>query len=174
MRYLREHRWINFRMRAMLVSFASYHLWLDWRRTAPFLARQFIDYEPGIHYSQIQMQSGTTGINSVRIYSPIKQAKDHDPEGVFIRKWVPELASVPLEHLVEPHHMTVSDQDRYGCRIGKDYPAPLVEHKTAVQQAKQRVYAARRKEGARDEAKAVLQKHGSRKKSARRTAKGRG
>ena len=102
----------------MLVSFASYHLWLDWRRTAPFLARQFVDYEPGIRYSQIQMQSGTKDINSVRIYSPIKQPKDHDPKGVFIRKWVPELASVPPEHLVDPHHMTVSDQDPYGCRIG--------------------------------------------------------
>jgi deoxyribodipyrimidine photo-lyase len=169
MRYLREHRWINFRMRAMLVSFASYHLWLDWRRTAPFLATQFIDYEPGIHYSQFQMQSGTTGINSVRIYSPIKQAKDHDPEGVFIRKWVPELASVPMEHLVEPQRMTVGEQDRYGCRIGVDYPAPLVDHKTAVGQAKQRVYAARRKEGERDEAKAVLQRHGSRKKTRRRS-----
>ena len=168
MRYLREHRWINFRMRAMLVSFASYHLWLDWRRTAPFLARQFLDYEPGIHYSQIQMQSGTTGINSVRIYSPIKQAKDHDPEGDFIRTWVPELASVPLEHLVEPQRMTAEEQDRYGCHVGVDYPAPLVDHKTAVQQAKQRVYAARRKDGARAEAKEVLERHGSRKKTRRR------
>ena len=168
MRYLRAHRWINFRMRAMLTSFASYHLWLDWRRTSVFLARQFTDYEPGIHYSQIQMQSGTTGINSVRIYSPIKQALDHDPEGIFIRRWVPELASVPTEHVVEPHKMTAAEQDRYGCIIGTDYPAPLVDHKEAVKDAKSRVYAFRRKDGARSEAKQVYERHGSRKRPRRR------
>lgn len=168
MRYLKTHRWINFRMRAMLVSFASYHLWLDWRRTAPYLARLFIDYEPGIHYSQIQMQSGTTGINSVRIYSPIKQASDHDPEGSFIRRWVPELAAVPTEHIAEPHKMSAADQVRYACIIGTDYPPPIVDHKEAVRTAKARVYSKRRSEGAWEEAQEVLKKHGSRKRPKRR------
>ena len=168
MRYLKTHRWINFRMRAMLVSFASYHLWLDWRRTAPYLAKLFVDYEPGIHYSQIQMQSGTTGINSVRIYSPIKQASDHDPDGAFIRQWVPELAAVPPEHTAEPHKMTTAEQLQYGCIIGKHYPPPIVDHKEAVRIGKARVYAKRRGEGAWDEAQAVLKRHGSRKRPRRR------
>ena len=168
MRYLKTHRWINFRMRAMLVSFASYHLWLDWRRTAPYLATLFIDYEPGIHYSQIQMQSGTTGINSVRIYSPIKQASDHDPEGTFIRRWVPELAAVPPEHTAEPHKMSTAEQVKYGCIIGKDYPPPIVDHKEAVRLGKARVYAKRRGENAWSEAQAVLKRHGSRKRPRRR------
>ena len=81
MRYLRTNGWINFRMRAMLVSFASYQLWLDWKKTSKHLAKLFTDYEPGIHYSQFQMQSGTTGINSIRIYNPIKQSIDQDPTG---------------------------------------------------------------------------------------------
>ena len=68
MRYLKSHGWINFIMRAMLVSFASYQLWLDWRVTSKYLSKYFTDYEPGIHYSQFQMQSGTTGINTLRIY----------------------------------------------------------------------------------------------------------
>ena len=69
----------------MLVSFASYQLWLDWRITSKYLARLFTDYEPGIHYSQVQMQSGTTGINTIRIYNPIKQSLDYDPNGNFIK-----------------------------------------------------------------------------------------
>ncbi|MCU0707465.1 MAG: deoxyribodipyrimidine photo-lyase, partial [Pirellula sp.] len=95
MRYLHHHRWINFRMRAMLVSFAAYHLWLHWREPALFLARHFLDFEPGIHYPQVQMQSGVTGINTVRIYSPVKQAMDQDPDGTFVRTWLPELEHVP-------------------------------------------------------------------------------
>jgi deoxyribodipyrimidine photo-lyase len=104
-RSLEKTGWLNFRMRAMLVSFASYDLWLHWRPTALFLARQFVDYEPGIHYSQVQMQSGVTGINALRIYSPTKQLRDQDPEGRFVRRWVPELEGVPLEHLAEPHRI---------------------------------------------------------------------
>ena len=85
MRYLRATGWLNFRMRSMLVAVASYHLWLDWRATGPHLARQFTDYEPGIHWPQVQMQSGTTGMNTVRIYNPVKQGRDQDPAGVFTR-----------------------------------------------------------------------------------------
>jgi deoxyribodipyrimidine photo-lyase len=73
MRSLEHSGWLNFRMRAMLVSFACYDLWLDWRPLAPILARRFLDYEPGIHYPQLQMQAGTTGMNANRIYSATKQ-----------------------------------------------------------------------------------------------------
>ena len=98
MRYLKNKGWINFRMRAMLVSFASYQLWLDWRITSKHLAKLFTDYEPGIHYSQFQMQSGTTGINTIRVYNPIKQSLDQDPNGEFIKKWVPNYL-IYLVHL---------------------------------------------------------------------------
>ena len=88
MRALAATGYLNFRMRAMVMSFASYHLWLCWREPGLYLARCFVDYEPGIHWSQVQMQSGTTGINSIRVYSPTKQAVDQDPKGEFIRKWI--------------------------------------------------------------------------------------
>ena len=96
MRALVATGWINFRMRAMLISFAAYHLWLHWRKPALHLARCFVDYEPGIHYSQIQMQAGTDGISTLRIYSPIKQAQDQDPRGALHPPMVaPSLSGCP-------------------------------------------------------------------------------
>ncbi len=163
MRSLVATGWLNFRMRAMLVSFASYHLWLHWRPTGEFLARQFLDFEPGIHWSQMQMQSGTTGINTLRIYSPTKQAKDQDPQGLFIRRWVPELARVPLPYLAEPWKMDVSVQRMAACMIGVDYPNPIVDEKLAMKSAKDRMYELRNTQVARDEAGDVQARHGSRK-----------
>ncbi|WP_223428382.1 FAD-binding domain-containing protein [Tateyamaria pelophila] len=83
MRYLNATGWLNFRMRSMVMAVAFYHLWLDWRGTGLHLARQFTDFEPGIHWPQVQMQSGTTGMNTVRIYNPVKQGRDQDPDGRF-------------------------------------------------------------------------------------------
>ncbi len=164
MRALHAHSWINFRMRAMLMSFASNHLWLHWRPTSVYLAKQFLDFEPGIHFSQAQMQSGTTGINTVRIYSPAKQVIDHDPQGIFIRKFVPELADVPNNYLPEPHRMPLDRQVQVGCIIGKDYPSPIVDHRVAYRSAREKIFAIRQTESAVSEAKRVFVKHGSRKR----------
>jgi deoxyribodipyrimidine photo-lyase len=173
MRALRQTGWINFRMRAMLVSFASYHLWLHWREPALFLARQFLDYEPGIHYSQIQMQSGVTGINTVRIYSPIKQAQDQDPQGEFIRRYVPELEALPDHLLAEPHRMTVLEQSLYGCRLGHDYPWAIVDHATEYRAARDRIHAVKRSQEAREQAREVQRKLGSRRRPNERRGRSR-
>jgi deoxyribodipyrimidine photo-lyase len=161
MRYLNATGWINFRMRAMLMSFASYNLWLPWQESGLALARKFIDYEPGIHWPQSQMQSGETGINTVRIYSPVKQGYDQDPQGVFIRTWVPELAAVPDAYLHEPWKLAADDR----AALCPDYPKRIVDHAAAAKAAKDAIYGLRRKPEARAEAKAVVQKHGSRKGS---------
>ena len=162
MRSLNHNGWITFRMRAMLVSFASYHLWLDWRKTGYHLARLFTDYEPGIHYSQLQMQSGVTGINAVRIYNPIKQSQEQDPEGQFIRQWVPELADVTNAWIHQPWLMNSSLQITSKCVIGSDYPQPIVNHATAVAAARQKLSLARQQEGYREESSEVFSKLGSR------------
>lgn len=156
--------WLNFRMRAMLASFSAYHLWLHWREPAVWLGAQFLDFEPGIHFSQFQMQSGTSGINTIRIYSPAKQAADHDPHGLFIRRWVPELAGVPDSWLPAPEKMPSELQNRAGCRIGPDYPAPVVDHTTAVREARARLAEVRRRTTTREEARRVFVRHGSRRR----------
>jgi len=154
--------WLTFRMRALVVSFASYSLWLHWRPTGLFLARHFLDFEPGIHWSQLQMQSGTTGINTLRIYNPTKQAIEQDPGGVFIRRWLPELAGVPSVFVHMPWMMPADVQRTAGCVIGRDYPAPLVDHAAAVREAKRRLAAVRNAAEARSEARGVAERHGSR------------
>jgi len=162
MRALHQTGWINFRMRAMLMSFASYQLWLHWRPTAVFLAQHFLDFEPGIHFTQAQMQAGVTGINTIRIYSPTKQLLDQDPHGIFVRKFVPELANVPDQYLAEPFLMPTSMQVSTGCRIGVDYPKPVVDHRTAYRAARTKLDQWRRTTRARTESKRVYKKHGSR------------
>ena len=154
MRSLKFNGWINFRMRAMLMSFASYHLWLHWKNTADFLATLFIDYEPGIHYTQSQMQSGTTGINSIRIYNPIKQGKDHDPEGLFIKKWIPELSNIPKKDIHTPWLSEVKL---------KNYPLPIVDESTARKEAAKKIYNVRNSKKFKEESKNIYLKHGSRK-----------
>jgi deoxyribodipyrimidine photo-lyase len=150
-------------MRALVMSVASYHLWLHWRPTAIHLARCFLDFEPGIHFSQAQMQSGTTGINTVRIYSPARQALEQDPKGVFIRRWVPELAGVPDVFLAEPWRMTRSQQEAARCVIGVDYPAPRVDPRRSVIEAKERIARVRSSIAAREASRRVYLRHGSRK-----------
>jgi deoxyribodipyrimidine photo-lyase len=155
MRYLRVTGWLNFRMRSMLMAVASYHLWLDWRASAPHLARMFTDYEPGIHWSQVQMQSGTTGMNTVRIYNPVKQGRDQDPAGAFTRDWVPELAGVPDRFLQEPWLWEGAGRLRY--------PAPVVDVSTAARTARDLVWGVRRGAAFRAEAARIVERHASRK-----------
>ncbi len=157
MRSLRATGWLNFRMRAMVMSFASYNLWLPWRDTGLHLARMFTDYEPGIHWSQVQMQSGTTGINTIRIYNVVKQGHDQDPDGVFVRRWVPELKHVPDRFIHEPWLWEDAPQV-----LGRIYPSPIVDLKASTEAAKTRIYGARKGCGFHEAANAIQNKHGSR------------
>lgn len=165
MRCLRHTGWLNFRMRAMLVSFSSYQLWLHWQRPAWHLAQCFTDYEPGIHYSQIQMQSGTTGINTMRIYNPVKQSQDQDPKGIFIKRWIPSLSKYFDEFIHEPWKMPLHMQKEKGCIIGEDYPKPIVDHVIALREARARFTAFKELHpDFWEQANALNKKHGSRRK----------
>ncbi|MDE3236860.1 MAG: deoxyribodipyrimidine photo-lyase [Bacteroidota bacterium] len=163
MKCLQETGWLNFRMRAMLVSFLCHHLNQDWRTGTYHLANLFLDYEPGIHYPQFQMQAGTTGINTIRIYNPVKQSKEHDPDGLFIKKWLPQLEPVPASFIHEPHKMTLIEQQMFHVYIGKDYPAPLVDITTSARVARTGIWGHRNNELVKEENRRILFTHTRRK-----------
>jgi len=163
MRALKTEGWINFRMRAMLVSFASYQLWVHWREQSHHLARLFVDFEPGIHFNQLQMQSGVTGINSIRIYSPVKQTLDQDPQGTFIKKYCPELSELDPKFLAKPWEAPPMILKMADVNLGENYPIPIVDEKLSYKKAKDTIFEWRKKPEVIEESKYVYKRHGSRK-----------
>jgi deoxyribodipyrimidine photo-lyase len=127
MRALRETGWLNFRMRAMCATFYTYVLQCWWKVGADHFYRHLLDGDAAINYTQWQSQSNLTGVHPVRIYDPRKQVREHDPDGSFIRRYVPELRDLPTEHLDRPERAPLAVQESAGVRIGEDYPRPVVD-----------------------------------------------
>jgi deoxyribodipyrimidine photo-lyase len=157
MRCVKTTGWLNFRMRAMLVSVLCHHFDCHWRTGVYHLARQFLDYEPGIHYTQFQMQAGTTGVNTVRMYNPVKQSQDHDPEGVFIKEWVPELRDVPKEFIHEPWKMSTLDKELLAIKV--DYPHPIVDLAASGKEARTKLWGYRKTKEVKSENQRIIKLH---------------
>ena len=157
MRCLQQTGWINFRMRAMVVSFATHNLFIDWRDISHHLACLFLDYEPGIHYPQIQMQAGTTGINTIRIYNPEKQSLDQDPNATFIRTYIPELTNYPLSYIHSPQSLSEMEKILLGVPLHSNYPPPIVSMAESSKKAKEILYKLRKSDSVKLENKKILQ-----------------
>ena len=158
-RCLEATGYINFRMRAMLVSFATHHLWLPWQSISDFLSQRFLDFEPGIHFPQLQMQAGVTGTNTIRIYNPIKQSKDHDPEGKFIKYWIPELSDCPTEYIHEPWSIPSTIFKSGSVDITKQYPYPVVDINKSYRYAREKLWGVRSRTKTKQESERILKMH---------------
>ncbi|MFK7970016.1 MAG: deoxyribodipyrimidine photo-lyase/cryptochrome family protein [Bacteroidia bacterium] len=156
---LRETGWVNFRMRAMLLSFLTHNLWLDWKKGAQHLGRYFLDFEPGIHYPQVQMQAGTTGVNTYRIYNPVSQSEKQDPEGVFIKKWIPALANLPKSAIHKPWELPPLEQQWLNFTPGTDYPLPIVDLKKSYKYAQENLWAMNDDPVVQAESVRILKRH---------------
>jgi deoxyribodipyrimidine photo-lyase len=159
MEALKQTGYLNFRMRAMLVSFLCHHLNVDWRLGVECLGSLFLDFEPGIHYPQFQMQAGVTGTNTIRIYNPLKQSIDKDPDGEFIRKWLPALAHLPKEFIHQPELLPPIDACLLDFNIERDYYLPIIDVTAAAKEARDRLWAFRKRDDVRAEAQRVLHSH---------------
>jgi len=159
MRCVAETGYLNFRLRATVVSFLTHSLWQPWQAGAGFLARQFLDYEPGIHFSQFQMQAGTTGINTLRIYNPVKQSKEKDKEGEFIKRWIPELRDLPIKFIHEPWLLTEMDELMYNFKLGRSYPKRIVDIDVAHKEARDILWSTKDSKSSKRNSKSILKKH---------------
>lgn len=159
MRCLVTTGFVNFRLRAMLASFFTHLLWQPWQDCTEHLAQNFLDFEPGIHFPQLNMQSGETGVNTIRIYNPVKNSKEHDPDGVYIKRWVPELSKLPSSYIHEPWNIPPMELQFLDFKLGKDYPNPIVDIQRMRTFASDTLYTYKKRAAVKKEGQRIVEKH---------------
>lgn len=133
MRQLNRTGWMHNRVRMIVASFLIKDLRIDWQSGERYFMHQLLDADVAANNGNWQWcaSTGTDAMRGYRIFNPSLQSKKFDPEGGYIRQYVPELAKVPAKSIHEPHHMSMEEQTRAGCRIGFEYASPIVDHRQA-------------------------------------------
>ena len=133
MKQLNQTGWMHNRVRMVAASFLIKDLRIDWQSGERYFMQQLIDADLAANNGNWQWASatGTDSMPGYRIFNPLLQSRKFDPEGAYIRQYVPELAAVPPDKIHAPHLMTQKEQNLAGCRIGRDYPSPIVDHRQA-------------------------------------------
>jgi deoxyribodipyrimidine photo-lyase len=136
MRQLKQTGWMHNRVRMVVASFLVKDLRLDWRSGERYFMHHLLDADLAANNGNWQWcaSTGTDAMPGYRIFNPALQGKKFDPEGKYVRRYVPELRHVGLRWIHEPHLMPLHEQLRAGCRIGADYPSPIVDHGQARQE----------------------------------------
>jgi deoxyribodipyrimidine photo-lyase len=145
MRQMVAEGWMHNRCRMITASFLVKDLLIDWRWGERFFMQHLVDGDPAPNNGGWQWTAGT-GTDAApyfRVFNPVMQSQKFDPEGTYIRRWLPELAHVPLEFLHEPWKMDKSDQIKARCMLGVDYPPPIVDHHAARDRVLQAYAAAK-------------------------------
>jgi deoxyribodipyrimidine photo-lyase len=133
MRQMQETGWMHNRARMVVASFLVKDLLVDWRWGERWFMQHLIDGDPAANNGGWQWSAGT-GTDAApyfRIFNPLTQSQKHDPQAAYIRRWVPELSSLPEEYLHTPWRAPEEVQEEAGVVIGKDYPEPIVDHQSA-------------------------------------------
>ncbi|MFN8538640.1 MAG: deoxyribodipyrimidine photo-lyase [Thermomicrobiales bacterium] len=116
-----------------------------WQRLDPFLAKQWLDYEPGIHLDQLQHHAGIGPAAPPPLPDPVAQGQAHDPTGAYVRRWLPALRAIPDDYLHQPWLLPADEQERTGCLIGTHYPVPIVDHEAIARAARAALAETRRR-----------------------------
>lgn len=137
MRQLNALGWMHNRARMIVAAFLTKDLLVDWRWGEMHFMQHLVDGDPAANNGGWQWAAGT-GTDAApyfRIFNPVLQGQKYDPDGAYVRRWVPELTSVPDRHIHNPWTMPAAQQERVGCVVGRDYPKPIVDHRLARERA---------------------------------------